>query len=91
MDLDKDSKQASEKLKENGPSSIETEDNLSTKDKENKHMVTTLFILHGKELNISILTISETRMLWTLLSAIKTIKLIFNTRLSEEFSISGSY
>ena len=66
MDLEKDSKQASEKLKENGRFLTETEDKLLIKDKENKHMDTTLSILHGKELSTSISTISETPTLWML-------------------------
>jgi len=60
MDLEKDSKQASEKLEKNGQFLTETEDRPLTKDKVNKHTDITRSILPGRELNTSISTILET-------------------------------
>jgi len=57
MDLVKDSNKDLEKLKENGLFLIEIEVKLLIKDRENKLMAITLYILPGKDHNIFILII----------------------------------
>jgi hypothetical protein len=57
MGSEKDSRLVSERQKESGPSSIETEDRFLTKDRENRLMDITRSILPKKEPNTSILTI----------------------------------